>query len=421
MHIPAFIKKISILLVGSGLAQALNFVLTSFLTRKYLPEQFGAQVVFLTISFYFSVAFTGKYELAVVIPRETHKARALVRLCTALIFSLGILSIPLFYFFGDEMAIWFQQTEMAKVSWMIPISIIGLGLSSIFNYWHTREENYKLLSAVRIIETVLTGGLALLLFGVNSHGLILGSIIGTGLSVIILIFFFRNKITKENQPKNESIKSLAIEYKDFPKSNVAISLIDAFQFTGITLLISYYFGPTTAGYFALCNRILQAPIGLVIKPITQIFFSESSKLFREQKPIYQLTMVTVKRTSFIAFPILFILVLAGPFVFSLVFGANWAVSGTYAQILICWFFLEFIKAPISQLAVILRKQRKMLIVNAISLVLFLILPVFIKFLEASPINFLIYTSAFHIGICAYMISWYIQLAKDHDSKLLSIA
>ncbi len=420
MQIPAFFKKISILLVGSGLAQALNFILTSFLTRMYLPEQFGAQVVFLTIAFYFSVVFTGKYELAVVIPREVSKARALVKLCVILLLSFGILSIPLFYFFGDNMAIWFKQSEMAKVSWMIPLAIISLGFSSVFNYWHTREENYKLLSAVRIIETVVTGGLALALFKFNSHGLILGSIIGTGFSVLILAFFFRRK-NKYEEVIPEKLSELASEYKDFPRANVAISLIDAFQFTGITLLISYYFGPETAGYFALCNRILQAPIGLIIKPITQIFFSESSKLFREQKTMYELTLLTVKRTFLISLPILIILIAAGPFVFSLVFGHNWEISGVYAQILIGWFFLEFIKAPISQLAVILRKQRKFLVVNFISLVLFLTIPLFVTVLEKSPVNFLIYTSVFHIGICIYMITWFLQLAKDHDAQLSTVA
>src|SRR4051812_37101136 len=409
MHIPAFLRKISILLIGSGIAQILNFVFTSFLARLYLPEQFGSQAVFFTIAFYGTILFTGKYELALVIPKELKKAASIVRLSIILLLSFSALSIPIFYFFGDDIAQWLNQSELSPIAWLIPMAIIASGLISIFNYWHTRQENYKLLSGIRISETIVTGGVALAIFGVSTHGLIWGTLIGTSISALILFLFFRKDTGKINSergegvtadasqplPTSESQLSIAAEYSDFPKNNIAISLINAFQFTGITLIISYFFGPVTAGYYALCNRILQAPFGLIIKPVSQIFFAEASSLVRNNKRVFEITWATIKRTALITFPVLVILILAGPFLFSFFFGDKWYISGFYAQILAAWFFLEFIKAPISQLAVIVRKQKQMLMINVISMAIFLTCAFLITPLTANPTVFLVYLSIFN--------------------------
>jgi O-antigen/teichoic acid export membrane protein len=417
MQLPAYLRKISILLAGSGIAQVANFIITSFLTRLYLPEQFGAQVVFITISFYFSVAFTGKYELALMIPRELSKAASIVKLSIKLLITLSLLAVPLFYFFGPHIFQSLNLSDVGPISWLIPFSIITLGLSSIFNYWNTREENYKLLSSIRIIEVILTGAISFFFFKISMQGLIWASLLATGVSATIFYFFFKKEI-KDVDARSHSLKGLAKEYADFPKSNIALSLIDAFQFTGITLLISYFFGAVVAGYFALCNRILQAPFGLIIKPISQVYFAESSSIARENKQLYPITIATIKRTGMIALPVLVVILLAGPYLFSLVFGEKWFISGVYAQILIVWFAFEFIKTPISQLAVILRKQKEMLLINGSSLIIFLILPFVIKDLIVSPTVFLCYTSGFHILLTIYFLYWFMKIAKVHDKQLL---
>src|ERR1041385_6491754 len=115
MHIPVFLRKISILLIGSGVAQILNFVFISFLTRLYQPEQFGSQAVFFTIAFYGSILFTGKYELALVIPRELKKASSIVRLSIKLLLFFSAVFVPVFYFFGDDIARWLNQAELAPI------------------------------------------------------------------------------------------------------------------------------------------------------------------------------------------------------------------------------------------------------------------------------------------------------------------
>ena len=222
MHVPAFLRKISILLIGSGIAQVLNFVFTSFLTRLYKPEQFGSQAVFFTIAFYGSILFTGKYELALIIPRELKKAAAIVRFSIKLLFILSVVFIPVFYLLGDDITIWLNQAELSRIAWLIPLAIISSGLISIFNYWHTRQENYKVLSGIRITETIVTGGIALAFFGVSMYGLIWASLIGTAISATVLFYFYSKDKDHSDQTTYDN-KQLAKEYKDFPKNNIAIS------------------------------------------------------------------------------------------------------------------------------------------------------------------------------------------------------
>ncbi len=411
----SFLKKTTILLVGSGFSQVINFAITSILTRLYAPEQFGSQVVFATIAFYFSLIFTGKFELAIVIPVENSKAKSIAFMSFRFLLLLSTISIPLFFINCERISQFLNQPNLVEIIWLIPASIIILGASNILNSWHTRMENYKLLTAVRILETVITGIISLLLFHYNLHGLIFGMIIGSGFASGLMYYYFRKQKLEKEIIRYKYI-DLAKEYFDFPRHNILISLVDAFQFTGITLIISFYFGPVPAGYFALCNRVLQAPIGLLIKPISQVFIAESSKLVRNQGKLFPFSIAIVKRTSLISSIILIVILVEGPLLFSFIFGKSWYISGVYAQIMIPWFFIEFIKVPISQISVILRKQHILLFFNLLSFILFLTLPYFFEYLTSTPKIFLIYLMLFHSIAGVYMTFWFLNLAKNYDYK-----
>src|SRR5204863_255676 len=112
--------------------------------------------------------------------------------------------------------------------------------------------------------------------------------------------------------------------------------------------------------YALCMRVLQVPMGLIVRPIAHVFFSEASQVYRNGGDIFPLARQTALRTALFASVIPIVILAAGPFLFSMVFGNEWREAGVYAQILSVWIFLDLIKAPIAQVPVIMGRQKEVL-------------------------------------------------------------
>src|SRR6202040_4101300 len=69
-----FAKNVSIIAGGTALAQAFGVACAPILTRIYHPAEFGALQVFISIMSLLTVAATGRYEIAVLLPEDEQSA-----------------------------------------------------------------------------------------------------------------------------------------------------------------------------------------------------------------------------------------------------------------------------------------------------------------------------------------------------------
>ena len=69
------------LLAGGALAQALPLLLGPWLTRLYLPEEFGHYTVFAAVAANLAVVACGRYDFALPLARDEAEARDLMALC----------------------------------------------------------------------------------------------------------------------------------------------------------------------------------------------------------------------------------------------------------------------------------------------------------------------------------------------------
>src|SRR5436190_7023392 len=121
--------------------------------------------------------------------------------------------------------------------------------------------------------------------------------------------FFRIKDLKEH----------ATAYSDCPRYNILQGFADMFLLTGIVVIGANYFSASVMGLYALCMRVLQVPMGLIVRPIAHVFFSEASQVYRNGGDIFPLARQTALRTALFASVIPIVILAAGPFLFSVVF------------------------------------------------------------------------------------------------------
>ena len=67
-------KNILTLMSGTVLAQAIPIAITPILSRIYTEEDFGILAIYVSIATIVSVIATGRYEMAILLPREDEDA-----------------------------------------------------------------------------------------------------------------------------------------------------------------------------------------------------------------------------------------------------------------------------------------------------------------------------------------------------------
>jgi O-antigen/teichoic acid export membrane protein len=77
-----FAKNVLTLMTGTTIAQAIPIAISPILTRIYTPEDFGVFALYMSLASIISVVATGRYELAIMLPKKDDDAINIVALST---------------------------------------------------------------------------------------------------------------------------------------------------------------------------------------------------------------------------------------------------------------------------------------------------------------------------------------------------
>jgi O-antigen/teichoic acid export membrane protein len=112
--------------------------------------------------------------------------------------------------------------------------------------------------------------------------------------------------------------------------------------------------------------MLRLPLMLIGVSLGQLFYNRASELFNQGKsmiPLLNKMLLVLTGLSIVPFTILFFY---GEFLFSFVFGKDWALSGSYSETMSVWLMINFILSPIAALPLILSKQKVFFIMGIVS-------------------------------------------------------
>lgn len=363
-----YIRNLTILVTGSASAQFIALALSPVFSRYYSPHEFGLLAVFMSILSALSVIVCLRYEFAIIPARTVDDASALLQLSlkitllTTLLSLAGVTIFNLFFSGNKDLSNWL---------WLLPVMTLANGSYQAMLNWANRHKNYKLISRYRIINSIIANGviLAAALLGYISYGLLVGFVAG-GVTAMLVLYI---SIQKSNAPfafnlGNAKLRETARKYDVFPKVNLWQAFADMLLINGVIYFLTFFFSQAVVGLYGMTMRVLQAPFNLIGYSIGQIFLQEAAHQYHEGKNIQPLIKKSILRTAVVALPIVIILVITGPDIFAFVFGDQWRESGQFARILAPWFFLDFIRTPISQVPVIIGKQRQWLAWNVLAII-----------------------------------------------------
>ena len=84
----AYARNVLTLMTGTTLAQAIPIAISPILTRLYSPEDFGTFGLYMAIVAIASVLVTGRYELAILLPKRDRDAMHILALPISLLLLL---------------------------------------------------------------------------------------------------------------------------------------------------------------------------------------------------------------------------------------------------------------------------------------------------------------------------------------------
>lgn len=418
-----FNRNVLTLMTGTGLAQIIPLAVTPILTRIYSPEQFGVFALFVAAASSLSVVATGRYELAIMLPRKDVDAANIAALSVAINCCVSILLFGVVCLFDESIADALGNRSIAPWLYLVPLAILLNGTYVNLNYWSNRKKLYVLMANRRVIQS---GGMAAVQLGLGvlrggAGGLVFGSLSGQALSVALMAnMIHRQSPQLWRRIDRRRMLMLAKRYQNCAKFLVPAHTLSAFSMQFSTVLINATFGLTVSGLFMMAERVVGSPLSLVSGAIADVFRQQISQSYIDGKNCRHEFLSTLRKLAVIATPPFLVLMLFAPSLFAMLFGEKWRVSGEYAQLMCPMFFLRFICSPMSVVAIIAQKNRYELLWQG-GLLLSLILAAVLRYVLALSARefILLFTIVFCVLDLGYLWANYI-FACEGDRQHRSV-
>ena len=163
------------------------------------------------------------------------------------------------------------------------------------------------------------------------------------------------------------IYEAAWRYKRFPFYSAPAGLIRVIGVELPSFVLAATFSPAAAGLYSLTRRVCGLPAGIIGSAVSQVFVSSAASAYREGS-LGPLVKNFHARLAYIGMPIMLLLMVLGPKLFSIIFGQSWMQAGQFACWMAPWIYLGFVTSPISNVTAVMELQKQGLMFHLILLV-----------------------------------------------------
>ena len=413
-----FVKGFVSLFAGSAIAQLIPLLLSPFISRAFSVEDIGVYGLYFSIVSTFSVISSGRYEMAVVLPKTNEDSVRLVYLSIVFAFITAFISLMFIVLFGSEISDLLNNSRIQEWLVLIPLSLFSVGVYQAFNFWLIRQKAFMSSSFNKVAQRGFEGA-STIFYGltIKGGGLIISDIIGRYSMLLLAVYQVRKRSFFQVSFSWLEIMRLAKLYKSFPLNFGLSSLANSAGAHLPLLFISIAFQSLTVGYFNLMKYVLSAPVAFISRNIAQVFLERLAEKWRSNQSVTSAFIKLTGLMTSIAFLFVLPILIFGEDIFDLIFGEGWGEAGKYAQVMVVSFGLRFVVSPLSSLLNAINK------VNVASywqwayfLSILTLVPV--SRMDISILDFLIYYTS--IESFMYILYWgliYYQ-AKIHDENLI---
>lgn len=372
-------RQTTLLLGGAVLAQLIGLAASPLLSRLYGPGDFAALALFGGLLGVLGVAAGGRYEMAVLLPKDERDARGLLALALLLSLATALLTALAVGVTGAALAQRIGWHGASRWLWLLPLAVPLTTTLAALGAWANRKQDYLALAGSRVVQALVAAGLGVALAdwsgasadAVSSAGAGVGAGAGAGLvwgsCAGLLAGGAWLAAAAARQPRGSraaltwaTLRDVARRHADFPRVNLPHALLDSLQAAALLVVLGAGWGATVLGLYALVLRTVRVPAAMLGSAFGQVFQQRAAAAHNASQPLRPLVLTQWRQLAWWLVPLV---VLAGtaPWSFAHVFGSAWREGGVYALILLPWMACSLLVSPLSQLPLVLGRQRRALL------------------------------------------------------------
>jgi len=367
-----FVRNVAVVGSGTAGAQAITMAFAPVISRLYSPEAFGLLGTFTAVVAMITPIAALSYPIAIVLPREDSVAKGIARLSAYISLAMAMV-VALFLLTGRHKLLGLLQVEaIAAFVLLIPLNILFAAWLEIAQQWLIRKNLFHIKAKAAVAQALLVNSAMTGIgwFNPVAAVLIVLSTIGSALHAALLYFGLsqakQEKLQESDSQPGESLLALAKRHYDFPLYRAPQVFINAISQSLPVLMLASFFGPASAGFYVLCKRLLEMPSALIGKSVGDVFYSRITEAAHRGENLTRLIVKATLALAVIGFLPFAIVIAYGPWLFGVVFGAEWVVAGEYARWLALMMFFFFINKPAIAAVPVMGLQRTLIIYEIFS-------------------------------------------------------
>jgi O-antigen/teichoic acid export membrane protein len=354
---------------GTLVGRAIIVLASPLLSRLYTPADFGMRSVLFSVTTALIIVSALNYEAAIPLPKEDDMGIGVMAAAFALLALTTIFCATIVTFLGALIARLLGSPQLQRYLWLLPVGMGAGGTFFIVNAWAIRVGDFRGLAKRRIAQSIfqVTTQLGVSAFVRGPLGLMLGDCAGrAGGATSLLADSARYLKTRNLRISLENTTRAIVRYKRFPAFGLSSVLVHTSLSLLPPLLLTRLFGLQAAGWFALSYQVLGLTVELVGLGIAQVYLSHTAQLARTSPSAMRHLLFKMTRAMFIVgLGPLGLMALAGPRIFSIVFGSRWLEAGKYGQLLALPFLVMFVASAGLPVLTVLERQHWQLAADSV--------------------------------------------------------
>lgn len=339
-------KSTSIILVGTVLGNGIAWLLNFLIARIFSSETYGQASVVIAVATLFIGVATMRLEIRSLSTKDEEEAKLLLNA-------------------GFGMAVWWaiglSLSTVVAVLLGAPAFWLALGLMVLCGAMQslgatalTRDRKYQRLSLVNMAQASSMGILQV------SFGLIHAGVLALLAGFAAARAVWLPTLKQLRLPLNP-IKLLSRTHRRFMLAAGSSALINAAASQSSVILIGILFSSSDTGNYAMAQRIIAVPLGVISQAVASASNGEMSVLVRQKGDWLKEVNKTVRILLLLG-----LIICGGAFAFGIwlaptFLGSEFEASGKFIAVLAIGSWLQFAISPFSQLLNITNSHRELLV------------------------------------------------------------
>lgn len=357
------------ILSGTLIGQGSVIAVSPLLTRLYGPSDFGALAVITALSSILGAFAAMGTDRALVVAASRAAVRHLIGFGLLVSGSISALVGLASWLARDALAQAFAAPSLASVWWLLPVTTCLVSAYRVMSASVARRQGYGELATRNAVQGLAQTAWNVLAAPLGPVGLLAGLAVGRAGGLLGALPRRRSDLEEERpSPTVRPLQTLAA-HRRFLLVTPWSALLNVVGQQAPSVLLALALGSTTAGYVALTMRVLGAPVGMLADAVAQWSSGVFGRAIRSDSPVDALLRRIVARLALAGTVGTLVVLVFAPSAFTWLFGAQWQLSGTFAQVMVPAFALQVVASPVTQLLSLLGRQLTQLAWDVARLVL----------------------------------------------------